>query len=141
MHACLEQLHAYSCMLTAAAGTDYTLWVHSNASGEGRRCLRVALAREAGSVGTVYEVELHTRHNGGKVGTVIIIIMFIHLASRPELPYYLFHTYMNLCYLLLLLLLVRDLLLLNLQDRQSALHPILRNEKSIYDILSKIKVS
>ena len=29
MHACLEQLHAYSCMLTAAAGTDYTLWVHT----------------------------------------------------------------------------------------------------------------
>ena len=60
-------------MLTAAAGTDYTLWVHSNGSGEGRRCLRVALAREAGSFDTVYEVELHTRHNGGQVGTVLVM--------------------------------------------------------------------
>ena len=62
-------------MLTAAAGTDYyTLWVHSNGSGEGRRCLRVALAREAGSFDTVYEVELQTRHNGGQVGTVFELI-------------------------------------------------------------------
>ena len=62
-------------MLTAAAGTDYTLWVHSNGSGEGRRCLRAALAnfREAGSFDTVFEVELKTRHNGGQVGTVFVM--------------------------------------------------------------------
>ena len=73
MHACLVQLHAYSCMLTAAAYTDYTLWKHRNGSGEGRRCLRVALAREAGSLETAYEIELHTRHNGGQVGTVLVM--------------------------------------------------------------------
>ena len=58
------QLHAYSC-------SWYGLYTvkHSNGVGEGRRCLRVALAREAGSFDTVYEVELHTRHNGGQVGT------------------------------------------------------------------------
>ena len=70
--ACL-QLHACSCMLTAAADTDYTLWKHRNGSGEGRRSLRVALAREAGSFDTVYEVEIRTRHNGGQVGTVFVM--------------------------------------------------------------------
>ena len=70
--ACL-QLHAYSCMLTAAAVTDYTQWKHHNGYGEGRRCRRVALAREAGSLDTAYEVEPETRHNGGQVGTVFVM--------------------------------------------------------------------
>ena len=66
MHACM---HAWNYKITAAhdhaAGTDYTLWKHSNGAGEGRRVLRVALANllEAGSSDTVFEVELQTRHN------------------------------------------------------------------------------
>ena len=79
MHACMPgtaarlQLHAYSCSWYGlyTVGTHYV--VHSNGSGEGRRCLRVALAREAGSFDTVYEVELQTRHNGGQVGTVLVM--------------------------------------------------------------------
>ena len=66
-------MHAWNYKNTAvhdhAAGTDYTLWKHSNGAGEGRRCLRLVPAnlREAGSADTVYEVEPHTRHNGGQV--------------------------------------------------------------------------
>ena len=74
MHACMQ---AWNYKITAAgdhaAGTDYTLWKHSNGVGEGRRCLRVALAREAGSLETAYEIELHPRHNGGQVGTVLVM--------------------------------------------------------------------
>ena len=70
--ACL-QLHAYSCMLTAAAVTDYTLSKHHNGYGEGRRCWREVLAREAGSLDAVYEVEPETRHNGGQVGTAFVM--------------------------------------------------------------------
>ena len=62
-------MHAWNYKNTAAhdhaAGTDYTLWKHSNGAGEGRRGLRVALANllEAGSFDAVFEVELQTRHN------------------------------------------------------------------------------
>ena len=71
MHACM---HAWNYKITAvrdhAAGTDYTLWIHSNGVGEGRRCLRVVPAnlREAGAFDPVFEDELQTRHNGGQVG-------------------------------------------------------------------------
>ena len=73
-------MHAWNYKITAAhdhaAGTDYTLWIHSNGAREGRRFLRVAPAnlREAGSFDTVFEVELQTRHNGGQVGTVFEVI-------------------------------------------------------------------
>ena len=76
MHACM---HAWNYKIIAAhdhaAGTDYTLLKHSNGAGEGRRFLRVAPAnlREAGSFDTVFEVELQTRHNGGQVGTVLVM--------------------------------------------------------------------
>ena len=66
MHACLPGI-IITVARDHAAGSDYTLWIHSNGAAEGRRCLRVALAnlREAGSFDTVFEVELQTRHNGG----------------------------------------------------------------------------
>ena len=71
MHACM---HACNYKITAAgdhaAGTDYTLWKHSNGVGEGRRCWRAVPAnlREAGSFDTAWEVEIQPRHNGGRVG-------------------------------------------------------------------------
>ena len=76
MHACM---HAWNYKITAAgdhaAGTDYTLWIHSNGVGEGRRCLQVVPAnlREAGAFDTVFQVELQTRHNGGQVGMVLVM--------------------------------------------------------------------
>ena len=72
-------MHAWNYKITAAhdhaAGTDYTLWKHGNGTGEVRRCLRVVPAnlREAGAFDTVFEVELQTRHNGGQVGTVLVM--------------------------------------------------------------------
>ena len=76
MRACM---HACNYKITAAgdhaAGTDYTLWIHSNGVGEGRRCLQVVPAnlREAGAFDTVFQVELQTRHNGGQVGMVLVM--------------------------------------------------------------------
>ena len=76
-------MHAWNYKNTAvhdhAAGTDCTLWKHSNGAGEGRRCLRVVPTnlREAVSFRhrpVITEVELQTCHNGGqvtKVGTVL----------------------------------------------------------------------
>ena len=81
-------MHAWNYKNTAvhdhAAGTDFTLWKHSDGAGEGRRFWRVAPEnlREAGSVDPVCKVEPTrvttkdrlTRHNGGQVGTVFVVI-------------------------------------------------------------------